>query len=48
MLDDVAMNLRLQVIGLRLIMIWAKADNEVVVISDIIGPRSSKNKKCLH
>ena len=48
MLDDVAMNLRLQVIGLRLIMIWAEADNEAGVISGIIGPRSSKNKKCLH
>ncbi|MBQ0917595.1 hypothetical protein KBW71_04010 [Hydrogenophaga aromaticivorans] len=45
MLDDVAMNLCLQVIGLGLVMIWAKADNEVVIIAVIRVPRRSKNKR---
>ncbi|MDP2020503.1 MAG: hypothetical protein Q8L16_06380 [Hydrogenophaga sp.] len=47
MLDDGAMNLRLQVIGLRLIRIRAKAGSKVVVISDTTVPGISKNQRCL-
>ncbi len=46
MLDDVAMNLRLQVFHLRPITIWAKENNAMIVISDVFIPRSSKSKRC--